>query len=528
MVEQRIGKYFSNLGFNYESDFFDKRYALSIFRKESAFIYRVSHIATIYFIYLPGSDLNSSLFRTHQIVWNDNNTEVFIVISDQATFLCSSKYKPNRDNPFACLLESFDYGINSKDFDRDKVKEILRESIDYGFFWDFVARKLKGRTRQVVDEDLLLNLIALKRGLKASDVTYILIERCLFLKFLEDKNFLAPETLLNILKKGDAQELLKKFTEINLDLNGDIFSEDIFTVKDIPQKTLSRLYDFFTSDYRKQIQIFPYRFDILPVELLSNIYEAFLKTEERLSSGIYYTPPVLVDLILNETIDPFLQKDHFPTCIDFSCGSGVFLVKAYERLIEKNKCRSDFEAKKDILKRFIFGVEKDEVAARITIFSLYLKLLEGENPSFVRGAIKSGKLKFPKLFGRNILKKNTLFDYLKFENEDGTTVDRFDVTVGNPPWGVNPFQDQIPRGPDTMNLSKEKQMAVNDYQSSQYFILKAEDLMHENSIAGIVSNNSNFLITKGQPFRQRLLRDYDIRTFYELTQCNSILLLATA
>ncbi len=526
MLRDKIKRYFSNLGFDPESDFSDKRYEVPIFDKASTLTYRVSDITAIYFIYLPLPDFNNNLFKTHQIVWNDNRTEVFIVISDQKTFLCSSKYKPDKEDPFACLLESFDYGINSQEFKPNTVKQLLRESIDYGFFCYFVWQKLKERKKEVVDEDLLLNLIALKKDLKPSEKTYILIERCLFLKFLEDKHFIEPQTLLNILKNGNARELLNKFDEINSGLNGDIFSQDIFTSGDIPRQTLSRLYEFFTSDYRRreQIQIFPYRFDVLPIELLSNIYEAFLKSEEKISSGIYYTPSVLADLILNDTLNSFFKNDHSPTCIDFSCGSGVFLVKAYERLIKKNECYSDFEAKKDILKRCIFGVEKDEVATRITIFSLYLKLLEGEDPDVLRRSIKSGQIKFPKLFGKNILNQNTLFDDLQFENEDGTHVDKFDVLVGNPPWGVNPFQDQTDYDSSgRMKLPEEKKMAVNDFQSSQYFILKAGDFMHENSVAGIVTNNSNFLITQGRPFRQRILTDYAINTFYELTQCNSIL-----
>jgi hypothetical protein len=107
MVKEKIRKYLSNLGFDYESDFSDQRYALSGFDEGSIFIYRVSNITTVYFIYLPPPDLNNNIFKTHQIIWNDNNTEVFIVISDQKTFVCSSKYKPNQKDPFACSLESF-------------------------------------------------------------------------------------------------------------------------------------------------------------------------------------------------------------------------------------------------------------------------------------------------------------------------------------------------------------------------------------------------------------------------------------
>lgn len=119
--------------------------------------------------------------------------------------------------------------------------------------------------------------------------------------------------------------------------------------------------------------LFPYKFEIIPVELLSNIYEAFLKVEEQAKTGVYYTPPLLADLVLDETLSQKLKNNTTPSCIDFTCGSGIFLVKAFERIVKKNNCGSDFEKKKMILKKCIFGVEKDPVAARIAVFSFILK-----------------------------------------------------------------------------------------------------------------------------------------------------------
>jgi hypothetical protein len=524
-MDEKIRKYFANLGFDHKKHLDIHGYLASKIGSNRFYSYQVENLTKIYFIYLPASEIVENLFDVHQLIWNDNNTETFIVISDNKTLLCSSKYKPLKISPLDCNLESFNYGINSPGFPPSEVKVLFKESIDCGFFWDFVANKLNERKKQVVDEDLLLNLIQLKRDLGQKENTYILIERCLFLKFLEDKGFLAPETLIDILRNEDSEELISKFNEINKKLNGDIFSENIFKSKDISQKSLNLLYKFFTSDYRRrdQLSLFPYKFDVLPIELLSNIYEAFLKIEKKIQGGIYYTPSVLVDLILNQTLESFLKKNKAASCIDFACGSGIFLVKAFEKLIDENNCHAKFDVKKDILKNCIFGVEKDEVATRITIFSLYLKLLEGEDPVTLRILIKENKIKFPKLFDKNILNKDTLFDDLIFSNEDGKIVNNFDAIVGNPPWGVNPFDDPAINNSSRMNLSEIKQNAVNDYQSSQYFILKAADLMSDHSIAGIVTNNSNFLVNKGQAFRARVLSDYNINLFYDLKDCNSIL-----
>ncbi len=523
MRTQKLETFLSNLGFNPKSDFKETAIQSKI---GIDFVYEIGNLSSFYLKYLPESTLSEDLFELHQNIWNENKTEAFVVISDNNTFLCASKYKPDVNNPLNCKLIDFSYGVNSLGFEPKKLEPLLKENIDSGFFWDFVREKIKERKKRSVDYDLLLNLIKLKEDLSlklSPEKKYILIERCLFLKFLEDRGFLVPQTLINILEGQDSQRLIKKFNEVNKSLNGDIFDDKtVFTQQELSKDTLGKLCNFFTTDYRnRQVKLFPYKFDIIPVELLSNIYEAFLKTIDQKKNGIYYTPSNLVDLVLNETLEPVLQNNPKPACLDFACGSGIFLVKAFQRLIDINTCREDFEEKKKLLKDCIFGVDKDPVATRISIFSLYLTLLEGEEPNKTRLSIKNDKIKFPKLFGQNILWNDTLFDELNFVNEDSKRFQVFDVVVGNPPWSVNPFKG-IQNGKE-MKLSNEKQSAVNDYQSSQYFTLKAGDLMNSDAVAGIVFNNSNLLMGQAKPFRQRILSDYIIKTVYELTQCNPIL-----
>lgn len=523
---EKLKAFLSRLGFNPTKDFICPPYLSKIGVDVAYEIGKTDPVSTtIYFTYLPKSTLEKKLFTLHQQIWNENRTEVFVVVSDNQTLLCASKYKPIPDNHFACKLADFSYGVNTPGFEPEKLNPLLKENIDFGFFWDFVREKIKEREKTSVDYDLLLNLTKLKEDLSSTlspEKKYILIERCLFLKFLEDRGFLVPQTLIKILKSQNSQGLIKKFSEVNKSLNGDIFDDKtVFTQQELSKDTLGNLSIFFTTDYRnRQIKLFPYKFDIIPVELLSNIYEAFLKTTDQKKNGIYYTPSNLVDLVLNETLEPVLQKHPKPTCLDFACGSGIFLVRAFQRLIDKNTCREDFEEKKKLLKDCIFGVDKDPVATRISIFSLYLTLLAGEEPHKTRQSIKSDKMKFPKLFGKNILENDTLFDELNFVNEDGKRFQVFDVIVGNPPWGVNPYKD-VERG-KTIKISYEKQKSVKRNQSSQYFSLKAEDFMTNKSIGGLILNNSNFLMTIAKSFRSQLLKDYTIKVFYELSQANSI------
>lgn len=522
---EKLKAFLSRLGFNPQKDF---SYSPQLYKIGVDVAYEIGKpnpFSAIYFKYIPDATLENGLLNLHQQIWNENKTDGFVVVSDNKTLLCASKYKPDSNNPFACKLEDFGYGINTPEFEPEKLKPLLKEKIDFGFFWEFIRERIKERKKRSVDYDLLLNLVQLKKDLSSklsSENKYILIERCLFLKFLEDR-FLIPQTLIKILESRDSQKLINKFSEVNKLLNGDIFDDKtLFAQQDISKDTMTKFHIFFITDYRnRQQKLFPYKFDIIPVELLSNIYEAFLKTDAQKKNGIYYTPSNLVDIVLSETLALVLQKNPKPTCLDFACGSGIFLVKAFQRLIDNNNCRGSFEEKKKLLKDCIFGVEKDSIAARITVFSLYLTLIEGEDPNNIRQLIRNGKIKFPKLFGKNILWNDTLFDELNFVNEDGKQFQAFDVIVGNPPWSVNPFKNM--QDVKEIRLSKEKQTAVNDYQSSQYFTLRAESLMSNHAIAGIVFNNSNLLMGQARPFRQQILSDYTIKTVYELTQCNSIL-----
>jgi len=120
-----------------------------------------------------------------------------------------------------------------------------------------------------------------------------------------------------------------------------------------------------------------YDFSYIPVELLSSIYEYFLKDEKRSGGGIVYTPEALADYVIAEleAVHP-LRLGH--KVLDPCCGSGVFLVLAYRRLIERlweeQGQRPSADAMNASYRRAIFGVERDREACYITSFSLILTL----------------------------------------------------------------------------------------------------------------------------------------------------------
>ena len=165
-----------------------------------------------------------------------------------------------------------------------------------------------------------------------------------------------------------------------------------------------------------------YLFNVIPVEILGTIYERFLgkvvrpqgrgvtiedKPEVRKAGGVYYTPRYIVDYIVEQTVGKLLEgrkpeKTLDLRILDPACGSGSFLIRAFERVCEhwqmaltkgerkrrREECWTDpatgdvhltTDLKRRILTANIFGVDLDPGAVEVTQLSLYLKMLEGEN-----------------------------------------------------------------------------------------------------------------------------------------------------
>jgi len=189
------------------------------------------------------------------------------------------------------------------------------------------------------------------------------------------------------------------------------FSEDLI----VSDEWLANFIDDLTADDNG------YNFAGIKVEILGSAYERFLgnilvpvgrgvriepKPEVRKAGGVYYTPRYIVDYIVEQTVGSLL-KGKTPAevsklrFLDPACGSGSFLLRVYERVIEHylryytenpakrraNACYLDAagnirlttQLKRSILQDNIYGVDIDAQAVEVSQLSLYLKMLEGEN-----------------------------------------------------------------------------------------------------------------------------------------------------
>ncbi len=247
-----------------------------------------------------------------------------------------------------------------------------------------------------------------------------------------------------------------------------------------------------------------YSFKDLPIELISHIYQMFVEDKDT----AIYTPPFLVRLMLDEAlswerIDRLHERDE--VIADFSCGSGVFLVEAYKRLVMHWRSRNDWKRPgKMVLNRLlkkVHGIDLEPSAVELTAFSLYLAMCDALEPEEIRSNIKL----FPPLEGV------TLHHSCFFEaKEMGLIKETIGVVVGNPP-----FKSKLTtEGAKRSYINYEKQHGKGSLPDKQLGYLFLVDAMETVANDGMVCmlQQYGFLYNQGpMDFRRRFIERWDVR-----------------
>jgi hypothetical protein len=258
-----------------------------------------------------------------------------------------------------------------------------------------------------------------------------------------------------------------------------------------------------------------YSFNDLPIELISNIYEEFLESKEK---GVVYTPPYLVNFLIDEQM-PFsdFRKTDFKV-IDPACGSGVFLVAAFRRMIHwwrrrnnwKKPDAENLEELKKILKNNIFGVDKHEEAVRLTFFSLSLVLLDELSPKVIWE-----NLKFDDLLESNLISK----DFFELINDDFFQSE-FDLVMGNPPF----VSELTPAAERIEKLKINERPKLPDNQIALLFLEQSINLCKEGTSLCLIMPSGPLLYNNNSAeFRQYFLSTYHVPQIIDFTFLSSIL-----
>ncbi len=483
-------------------------------------------------IYFTDIDISSNeLFDVHKNIWCENKSEIFIASNENQIFICDSKTKPSEQNTLQNVkIKTFSYGINN-DESRKILELFKKKNLDspaiWGDIYSFIKKRISDKKRKTVDEDLLENLIEVKKRIIAllsnipnsQIIAQKLIDRCLFIRFLEDR--INSNKLKKVLKKKEIKALIKLFDYYNDSLNGDLFEMNDIPL-DINNNAIEELDKIFGDVYQYrsgQQTLFPYQFDKIPITLISNIYEEFLHQGLRNQKGVVYTPENIVEYITNTLLEKKDIRDKIINreikILDLACGSGIFLVKFLEKsidIIEKKENRKlRLDEISNFIKKSIYGIDIDENALRVAAFSMYLKIFEKISPQKIKEIIKKSdkeKFMFPGLRGNNLLNKNTLFDNLELPEE-------FDLILGNPPWGYK-FNNHEKK------LIHKTWPSVSKYQSSQCFLFRLKEFLKKEGIVALVVNSSNFLNEKSEKFRKEFINLYSIFSAISLSNVEKI------
>jgi hypothetical protein len=287
----------------------------------------------------------------------------------------------------------------------------------------------------------------------------------------------------------------------------------------------------------------PYEFSVLPTAILGQVYEEFLgqvitlngghqsdvvrKPEIRKAGGVYYTPVSIVDYILDHTLSPLLKNRspqsvagqenagnrHPLRVLDPSCGSGGFLLGAYEYLLRwyldayvadsaerwaggwsprlRRGPYGDWELttaeRIDILLRHIYGLDIDSRAVEVTKVSLLLELMEGEPdcvmPDLANNIRCGNAIIEPDFYDHDSLlpeddesrSRVNVFNWRREFSSVFASAGGFDAVIGNPPYLDSETMTQF--FPDWRNYCVNKyRAAAGNWDAFCVFIERALDL----------------------------------------------------
>jgi type I restriction-modification system DNA methylase subunit len=455
------------------------------------------------------------------------------------------------------------------EFDRrwNEIASIFsRDAVLKGSFDKYAESNKQKKGTAEVDEtfleeieswrDLLAKNIALRNPtLSVREMNYavqVTIDRIVFLRMCEDRAIEPYGQLSDLVAdSGIYRRLVKLFDRADEKYNSGLFhfqdeknrsaAPDMLSpnllVDDAPLKRIiTRLY------YPDS----PYEFSVLPAEILGQVYEQFLgkvirlttghravieeKPEVRKAGGVYYTPSYIVDFIVNRTVGT-LVKGKTPKqvarlrIVDPACGSGSFLIGAYQFLLDWHRdwyvnAGPNMHAKllyqgaggvwhlttaekKRILLNNIYGVDIDAQAVEVTKLSLLLKVLEGESGQSLERQLKLfGERALPDLeanikFGNSLIGPEFYLDQQTsfLDEEERIRINAFDwkrefpgifsgkeagfdVVIGNPPY-VNAWElyANMPHVRDFINTKSHYNTADRHWDLYVLFIERAIQIL---------------------------------------------------
>lgn len=471
-------------------------------------------------------------------VWSwDKVPVIFIIKSDDIKIYNAFHYQKELDQ-----LEKIKF--SSED---EWSKRFSFWELQSGNTWKWLEENIykKNIKKQRVNYNLFNNIKAARIHLSEKvdnplnvEFANILILRLIFIRYLIDRDVIIDRKFINgnsISEKKYSFNLLIQNYNLLTEFFGylkDRFNGNLFETDNDPfvsSDHLKYLSNFFAANLQKEQLFIPYfdifDFSIIPVEMISGIYESVIDDTKRKENSAVYTPLFLVDYILQNTIDKHLTRSNSTDCkvLDPSVGSGIFLTQTYRRLVEKEiqlKGKVTDNRLKEIVEQNLFGIDKDLNALHVAAFSIYISILDFKDPKEI------DNFQLPNLIGDNLI-HNDFFNEEKDEDDLFWTKElcyhsynekfkkiEFSFILGNPPWGSK--KDHF-----HLKFINSYNYPITDYQISQSFLVRTKDFSNINTKCGLIPSSG--VLHKAEIFRNYFLNNFIIDEVIDLSPSRFII-----
>ncbi|MCI0538988.1 MAG: SAM-dependent methyltransferase [Verrucomicrobiales bacterium] len=496
-------------------------------------------------VYVCEADDVATADTIHRLVWNQDIVPFVLIRTPSGLrlycgFMCNDTDAGAHEGILEPLIEFDDI--------EDKLAEFRADAIDSGELWRKRGNDVQPDKR--VYWSLLENLKQLAKKFRdqfgrdnVKSIIHPLIGKYVYLHYLKDRGFLSPRRLEEWEIQHDSvfgrtatlagmRSVCKKLDGF---LNGRVFPLKLAGPNAPTKDQIQRIAgafagDTFAGEWQFHLPFTAFKFDFIPIETLSMIYEQFLHLPDKPDSdeddehsegrkaGAYYTPVPVVNYMLAE-MDKRRPLKRGVRVFDPSCGSGAFLVQCYRRLIEREfthrKKKAAPRELATLLKRHIFGVDMDENACSVAEFSLYLTLLDYVEPADL---VDHPRFRLPTLRKQNIFCTD-FFSFQSFKRQ------RFHWAVGNPPWkklipGKIEKRDQ--RAMAWMRVHSKK-MPIGDNSLAQAFAWRCREFMVADGECGLLLPAMTLFEDFSEGFRRAFFREHRLHAVTNFSNMTEML-----
>ena len=484
------------------------------------------------FFYLDQNDLSNRELEIHKQVWSFDNSPVIFVVRNQDIK----------------VYNALNYNKKEKSLEEISLpqKEIEKRfsfwNLQSGSTWkwlqqEYLENTKKNNYRKRVNERLFQNIRSVRQILidKPSGLTEneanSLILRLIFIRYLIDRGVKIDDKEItgNSLdeKRLSFSKLIRNptkldnlFSRLNKNFNGVLFKE--VNIK-LTLKQSQFLGNVFKGEIQEQGTIFEgyyfhiFDFSIIPVEVISGIYESLIDEKKRKLDAAVYTPPFLVEYVLNDTVDKYLSNSSSSSCkiFEVAVGSGIFLVQSLRKMIEKEielkgkKSNRNFSNRiRNIAKENLYGIDINPEALKVTCFSIYIALLDYQSPKDIE------KYPFPNFLGENLFEA----DYFDLGHQFNEVVknQKPKFILGNPPWK----KDKSLKHLNWVNsVEVYNKRITGKLEIAQSFLLRSEDFMQSDTGAALIVTSTLFynVSTTTKEFKKKFLTSFCLNKFLDLS-----------